>query len=188
MLTRATLCFVGKNTGYKNYDPSHPCRKCWEKHAKPFTGALVYMPWDPASASTSASSNKRQTYQRPLPVFRPPQFSSASSSHHADHHRRIASQPPPTAPMHSPPAHPPPPQHMHSSPPHPPPPHVYSPPPRTQLVGWGSIPPPGAAVMRPGDPRLGGQLCWKCSGRGAVTFLLFEERCDLCNGVGRTFR
>lgn len=27
-------------------------------------------------------------------------------------------------------------------------------------------PPPGALVVQPGDPRIGGRLCWKCDGAG----------------------
>jgi hypothetical protein len=27
-------------------------------------------------------------------------------------------------------------------------------------------PPPGSVVVQPGDPRIGGRLCWKCDGAG----------------------
>ncbi|KAK6199289.1 uncharacterized protein RJT21DRAFT_45602 [Scheffersomyces amazonensis] len=38
----------------------------------------------------------------------------------------------------------------------------------------------------PGDPRLGGILCGRCRGSGLVhTFLLDEELCPVCNGLGR---
>lgn len=42
--------------------------------------------------------------------------------------------------------------------------------------------------MRPGDPRLGGRLCWKCGGTGRITFFMFEGgMCNVCGGVGRTY-
>ncbi|KAF8308305.1 hypothetical protein DL93DRAFT_2100751 [Clavulina sp. PMI_390] len=43
-------------------------------------------------------------------------------------------------------------------------------------------PPPGSLVVMPGDPRIGGQLCWNCNGAGSVMnlFSLFgggDEEC-----------
>src|SRR5713226_1254379 len=35
----------GQNTGYKNNDPSHPCRKCWDRFSKLFTSILASSPW-----------------------------------------------------------------------------------------------------------------------------------------------
>lgn len=40
-------------------------------------------------------------------------------------------------------------------------------------------------VVQPGDPRIGGILCQRCSGRGMVHFFLDLERCSVCNGLGR---
>lgn len=40
-------------------------------------------------------------------------------------------------------------------------------------------------VVRPGDPRLGGVLCGECRGTGRVSFLLDDDLCPLCNGLGR---
>lgn len=40
-------------------------------------------------------------------------------------------------------------------------------------------------VVKPGDPRLGGVLCGECRGTGRVSFLLDEDLCPLCNGLGR---
>lgn len=40
-------------------------------------------------------------------------------------------------------------------------------------------------VVSPGDPRLGGVLCGECRGTGRVTFLLDEDICPLCRGIGR---
>ncbi|EIM79302.1 uncharacterized protein STEHIDRAFT_173171 [Stereum hirsutum FP-91666 SS1] len=59
---------------------------------------------------------------------------------------------------------------------------------RPRLVAAGARPPPGAVVYQPGDPRLGGSLCWRCDGRGVTTFFIFDEgRCEACNGLGRIF-
>ena len=40
-------------------------------------------------------------------------------------------------------------------------------------------------VVKPGDPRLGGVVCGNCRGTGRVRFLLDEDICPLCNGIGR---
>lgn len=48
------------------------------------------------------------------------------------------------------------------------------------------MPPQQPLVVRPGDPRLGGQLCYKCGGRGLrESFWSGDETCWVCNGVGR---
>lgn len=54
--------------------------------------------------------------------------------------------------------------------------------------------PAPALIVRPGDPRIGGRLCWNCSGSGEVTDeglfgILFTstDRCRVCQGAGRTF-
>ncbi|ODV95074.1 hypothetical protein PACTADRAFT_50893 [Pachysolen tannophilus NRRL Y-2460] len=46
-------------------------------------------------------------------------------------------------------------------------------------------PPPNARVVKPGDPAIGGSLCYKCGGKGLVPFFLDEEICNACNGLGR---
>lgn len=46
----------------------------------------------------------------------------------------------------------------------------------------------GPIKLRPGDPRIGGQLCLRCRGSGIVSVFLFEEDyCPTCNGLGRIF-
>lgn len=53
------------------------------------------------------------------------------------------------------------------------------------------IPPPASSSVTytAGDPRIGGNLCWKCGGQGSVDVMLFiRERCPLCLGVGRLFQ
>ncbi|PWN33916.1 uncharacterized protein FA14DRAFT_66280 [Meira miltonrushii] len=61
---------------------------------------------------------------------------------------------------------------------------------RPMLVPYGHIPPPNALVLRPGDPRLGGQLCYKCGGEGVRESFWFGDRetCYVCGGTGRVGR
>ena len=61
---------TGQNPGYKNYDPSHPCSRCWEKYATPFSGPITYASW-----STDGQSGSSPSFQRPLHTFRAPQAS-----------------------------------------------------------------------------------------------------------------
>ncbi|THV06619.1 hypothetical protein K435DRAFT_848702 [Dendrothele bispora CBS 962.96] len=81
-------CEKCHNTGYKHADPTHPCRKCWSKYAKPYKGALTYVwgpsnnsssnsdnpssPISPSSSHTSPHSHSTSNFQRPLPKMRPP--------------------------------------------------------------------------------------------------------------------
>ena len=163
---------TGKNTGYKNYDPSHPCRKCWEKYAKPYTGALTYTPWSP--------SGNDPRMQRALPKFVPPHLSTGSPTH--------GSQPPygsyPRPPQH--------PQHNRSiSQPHHVPssgsgPSYYV---MNPLSPYDTPPVPHAIPIEPGDPRLGGRLCMRCGGAGIRTVMLIDlTTCDNCDGTGRVWR
>ncbi|RPD64063.1 hypothetical protein L226DRAFT_460018 [Lentinus tigrinus ALCF2SS1-7] len=199
-------CQKCRNTGYRNYDPSHPCSRCWDKYAKPYAGAITCAPW---TADGQASSSSSGTFQRPLPVFRAPQaalhqqsaswsgplpanaglsrsattsrVSQANSNGYPGASRThvvpIAGG---VLPMSS-----------------------YLdrlggvggrtvfPPPSWPSPGGQSGTPPSsgnAVVYAPGDPRIGGRLCWRCGGRGKTSFLIFdEETCSICGGVGRTF-
>lgn len=54
--------------------------------------------------------------------------------------------------------------------------------------------PTSALVVRPGDSRIGGRLCWNCHGKGEIEDeglfgMLFtsSDRCRVCMGAGRTF-
>ncbi|PCH44579.1 hypothetical protein WOLCODRAFT_165249 [Wolfiporia cocos MD-104 SS10] len=171
-------CSKCQNTGYRYNDPSMPCSKCWDRYARPYSGALAAAPWQ-GGADTSG------TLQRPLPRFTPPQLAAAK-------HRptQSLSQEPPgraaslsraqigygrvmpiagggiaMSPYLDP--------------------LVAPTPSNVRVIGTA---PPGATVVRPGDPRIGGRLCWRCGGSGVTTFLVFDEMpCSVCNGVGRTF-
>ncbi|KAH7910242.1 hypothetical protein BJ138DRAFT_132744, partial [Hygrophoropsis aurantiaca] len=57
------FCMKCRNTGYKNYQPSNPCRKCWTNFSKPYNGRLF--------ANLSSTSK-----QRALPVITPLRVSS----------------------------------------------------------------------------------------------------------------
>ncbi|BEI82999.1 hypothetical protein CcaverHIS002_0308670 [Cutaneotrichosporon cavernicola] len=66
---------------------------------------------------------------------------------------------------------------------------AYRPPPPRPQMHHTYAPPPGALVVQPGDPRIGGQLCYRCggSGREASLFMFDDGPCYQCRGVGRVF-
>jgi hypothetical protein len=151
----------GQNTGYKNFDPSHPCRKCWDRFSKAFTSILASSPWSGQGSGATSQSERGRTFQRPLPAFKPPQVQPP----------RLQVPPPQPMPGAYPPLSP-----------------VGMPSPTLRIapVPSGAVPPPGATVVMPGDPRIGGRLCWRCGGRGVTPFLIFDEiTCDTCAGIGR---
>jgi len=158
------LCVKCKNTGYKNYDPSHPCRKCWDKYGKPYTGALSYTTW-------SASGNDPRM-QRPLPKFVPPHL--AGGSHRGDPYL-------------------PPPRHPHSRSISQPNQYYTGSGPsyfvKNPFTPNATPPVPHAIPVEPGDSRLGGQLCMRCGGDGYRTVMLIDVMmCDECGGTGRVWR
>jgi hypothetical protein len=176
-------CHKCNNTGFKSFDPSHPCRKCWDRYGKPYTGALTYTPW---SNDTSRPSNSNTTFQRPLPSFTAPQH---SRSHSQIHNRTVSN--PTFCQAHT--------ETQHRSPfdrthtqiqPHA---HTQAPvsnmPLQIHVASPYSLPPPGATIVQPGDHRIGGRICYKCGGSGVVPFFIFDETtCVTCGGVGRIFR
>ena len=125
----------------------------------------------------------------------PPQ--RAEEQHQQNHQRPSNTQ------QYAPPPHQPPPPHGHH-----PSQAFYSPPPLhaggpwgghphgggghhgPMLVPYGHVPPPNALILRPGDPRLGGQLCYKCGGQGVRESFWFGDRetCYVCGGTGRVGR
>ncbi|KAG6872036.1 hypothetical protein C0995_013728 [Termitomyces sp. Mi166 len=156
------LCQKCNNTGYKHADPLNPCKKCWSKHAKPFSGPLAY-----AYSAPASSSQTQTTFQRPLPTLLFP--------------RSVVGAPLP------PPPPPPPPQPQPQWYPRPPTSHPLQPHPHLRTLS-PSGPPPGALVYVAGDPRLGGRACWNCGGKGSESFfLLGSGPCLVCKGVGRVY-
>ena len=164
---------------------------------------MAAAPWP--SHSQSGSSSSRTTYQRPLPRFRAPRtslhssnssYSGSPSSLSGYNHSRSAS----TSRASS--GHPGSSARVIPIPgggvpvPHLDPYNAYKAPPVFPPSSWfGSsapvIPQPAGGnvvVYPPGDPRIGGRLCWRCGGTGRVSFFIFQEdACSICNGVGRTF-
>lgn len=65
------LC-SGNNTGFKNFNPACPRRRCWYQHSRPYAGALIYAPWSNDN-NISSSPNSGTTFQCPLPIYRPNQ-------------------------------------------------------------------------------------------------------------------
>jgi len=147
-LTRVPLS--GQNTGYKNGDPQHPCRGCWDKYAKPFTGALSYAPFGDAAAASHSGIN----LQRPLPRL-PAPATPATSSAPSTVYGQL--------------------------------PGGYAPPqPHRQVSRMNTTMGPGPTVVRPGDPRIGGRLCYRCHGEGMISLFIFDStQCPACNGMGR---
>ncbi|KAF8968966.1 hypothetical protein BDZ97DRAFT_1902736 [Flammula alnicola] len=156
-------CEKCNNVGYKAADPLRPCKRCWNKYAKPFAGPLAYSfnnPSSPQSASPDAN------FQRPLPYVPPPAPRSA----------------PPAFSLSPPQAHFAQGGYMSNRQG-----GFYTPPLGIRATGM-SRPPPGSVIYTAGDPRIGGRLCWRCDGRGNVSFLFLDrETCPVCGGVGRTF-
>ncbi|KAF5361902.1 hypothetical protein D9756_002097 [Leucocoprinus leucothites] len=155
---RGHTCEKCFNTGYKGSDPHRPCKKCWTKYAKPFSGPLVYS----YTSSATSSNTQNINLQRPL----------SNTPNRSGH----------------------------------PPPQFFPPPARPANNGWHSVPqggtrsgashvssgprigpPPGATIYRPGDPRIGGDLCWRCSGKGTMNIIIDVINCPICGGCGRTF-
>ncbi|KAJ6540512.1 hypothetical protein B0H19DRAFT_331819 [Mycena capillaripes] len=158
-------CSRCNNTGYKHADPTRPCHKCWSRYARPYSGALAYAPpSSPSSLSSSSAHPHGLSFQRPLPrLYAPPRSPAPGSSPSS-----AFLYPPPPGPGHA----------------------------RASSLNSLRSPSPtnlgnntGMTVYAPGDPRMGGAPCWRCGGRGAVSFLIFETvPCSVCRGVGRVFR
>ncbi|SCV73289.1 BQ2448_7215 [Microbotryum intermedium] len=173
------VCPKCHNTGYKPFvgtggdDPNHPCRNCWKKYGRPFSGAIQI-----AALSTPTPTN----YQRPLrpqPVHRPPTAAQFGGYPGAVYHGQEGGRPV-----------------MQGQ-------GVYGGGGgggASMGMGYNGVAPSqihvthqppmggGAIVLRPGDPRLGGMRCYRCGGDGTTWGILFQdETCDLCKGVGRVF-
>ncbi|KAI9435212.1 hypothetical protein F5148DRAFT_47725 [Russula earlei] len=150
------LCQKCQNTGYKGFDPSHPCRKCWDRFGTPYTAILDSSPWGGQGTGTTSQSQQGRSFQRPLPALKPPQ-ARLPPLPVADAYRlpRCSSR-------------------------------AWRCGTRRVPMPFGVPPPPDAAVVLPGDKRIGGRLCWQCGGRGKTPFLIFDELpCETCGGIGR---
>ncbi|KAJ7727556.1 hypothetical protein DFH07DRAFT_757682 [Mycena maculata] len=143
------------------YPPHYECYKCNNtgyKHADP--GHPCARCWDRFARPYAGSALAYAPHSAPSPSGGP---AHASSSFQRPLPRLCA--PPPGASAYRPP-----------------PPQILAAP-----RGPGGYPPPGATYP-PGDARLGGVPCWRCGGRGTLSFLIFETLpCGVCRGVGRVF-
>ncbi|GMK53598.1 hypothetical protein CspeluHIS016_0101840 [Cutaneotrichosporon spelunceum] len=155
-------CHKCHNTGYKGANPRSPCSSDWRKYGRPFSGALAASYAAPP-AGGNMSVVGANNFQQPLPAGGQ-QNNMPLLSHHGGggYPGQHAYRPPPPRPQ----MRPPPPQMR----------HTYA-------------PPPGALVVQPGDPRIGGQLCYQCGGTGReLSLFLFDDGpCHRCRGVGRIF-
>lgn len=76
------ICPKCLDTGYKSNDPSHPCRKCWEKYGKTFSPVIIFAPetnLQKPLRNFSSSSTQRPSTQQMVPNGYP---GSYSQSHH----------------------------------------------------------------------------------------------------------
>ncbi|KAJ7050706.1 hypothetical protein C8F01DRAFT_677169 [Mycena amicta] len=190
-------CHKCNNTGYRHSDPSHPCRRCWDKYAKSYAGTLLVAP--APSPGGSSGNTHGATFQRPLLRLYAAGTRPLSADFYSAPPSSSTSYAPPTNPhpslssssSYAPPSHPPPPLSTRGYPP--PPQHPsFSTSSSSSFSSLGQYPgsrqPMPTSTLPPGDPRLGGALCWRCSGRGRVSFLVFETLpCSACGGVGRVY-
>lgn len=153
--------FRGTPTALVPGNPSRPCRKCWGRYARNYEGPLAFADWE-GNANGTGGTN----YQRPIsdpPTI--PESSALAPSPSPAHSRTLSESGslrriPVVAPGAGRPV-----------------------PLVTQSMRRA---PRGAEVVRPGDPRIGGRLCWNCNGTGQVTVFIFDQdRCRVCGGLGR---
>ena len=175
----------GRNTGYKAFDPSHPCRKCWDKYSKPYSGPIVYSSWNDGPSNRqrpllnlrSAATNPSLSFSRSLSSIVNQARNDLSSSSSNPVRR---SHPPPSSPSRRFPIPPPLPPRPRSD-------FITAPVNRSTSSTFPRNGPPSSPVLRPGDPRIGGNLCWNCLGSGRTfgLLLLTNNTCNLCGGIGR---
>lgn len=176
----------GRNTGYKSFDPSQPCRKCWDKYSKSYSGPIIYAPWNDGPSNRqkplfdlrSSAANPSLSLTRSLSSIVNQARNDLSSSSGASAARLHPPSPVyPSRPFPTPPPLPP---RAQSS-------CITSPLNRSASSTWSPGGRPPSVVFRPGDPRIGGNLCWNCLGSGKTFgfLLLTNNTCDLCGGIGR---
>ncbi|WWC63326.1 uncharacterized protein I303_105926 [Kwoniella dejecticola CBS 10117] len=187
-------CHKCNNTGYKANDPSNPHETDWKKYGKPYNSALSTSYLHSTAPGSNPSASSSANFQRPLPIFAQPRHPQLHQNQHQNPYGHL---PPPPGSWNSypgntarPPPPPPPQHHMSMSmggvggPPPMPGQQIYV------QRGPGYIP-PGALVVPPGDPRIGGRPCYNCGGSGRENDFLFGfdvGRCYTCQGLGRVFR
>ena len=169
----------GHNTGYKAFDPSHPCRKCWDKYSKPYSGPIIYASWNDGPSNRqrpllnlrSAATNQSLSFSRSLSSIVNQVRNDLSSPAGSSAGRPPSSPVYPSRRFPAPPPLPPRPRSDYFAP----------------AIRSTSARPPPPAALQPGDPRIGGNLCCNCLGSGRTFgfLLLTNNTCDLCGGIGR---
>ncbi|WVQ74917.1 hypothetical protein IAR50_004525 [Cryptococcus sp. DSM 104548] len=183
-------CRKCNNTGYKANDPSNPHETDWKKFGRVYNSTLAH-----SYTQSITGLHMADNYQKPLPSYAP----AGSPAPFGSSSGQYSHLPPPPSDSkwstypgqgqgprqghsHLPP--PPPPQHPQQY-------QYQHPAPGQQIFvqRTAGMAPPGALVVAPGDPRIGGRLCWRCNGSGKeILFFGFDEgRCSSCSGLGRLF-
>ncbi|KAG8949449.1 hypothetical protein FRC04_008548 [Tulasnella sp. 424] len=69
------FCHKCNNTGYKSFDPSNPCSKCWSKYARDYSGPLTglcHAPSDPVPPRSPFNEASRALVLRGAPDLESP--------------------------------------------------------------------------------------------------------------------
>jgi hypothetical protein len=149
------VLMTGGNTGYKKNDPNNPHDTDWRKYGKPYNSALQASYKSSTGPYANGATQSSSNFQRPLPDLRPPQSAGpgpgpgpgmgSNGGGWNQHPGNHAPRPPPPGQGWQPP-----PQQW--GPPPPPPPQIIH---HNPYLGGPRL--PGGLVVRPGDPRIGGQ-------------------------------
>lgn len=153
------LAFRGTPSALVPGDPSKPCRRCWDRYARSYEGPLVFADWE-GNANGTGGTN----YQRPISDPPPVLESSALAPSLSPVHTRTPSEASSLGRNRA----------MTNAP-------------ATPLSSrYARRAPRGTTFVPPGDPRIGGRVCWNCDGTGEITMFIFgQDQCRVCGGVGR---
>lgn len=199
-----TVCERCHNTGYKHAQASSPCGRCWRKFGREYAGALRAAYERPGSSTDLTGVHLQRPLERvpntaPFPTYvsapaapRPaapaPAVFDEDRYSDAPPHYAVVAQAAPGQLL---------PQQTYPGAGPAPAPAWGTPAPGAHRVGptvdwYGMRPPPGAVVVMPGDPRIGGVLCPQCGGSGTrddlLSFFLGDTECERCSGAGRVTR
>ena len=140
-------------------NPSKPCRRCWDRFSRSYEGPLVFADWE-GNANGTGGTNYQRAISDPPPApepFAPAPSPSPVQSRRPSEANSLRSN-----------------QAMTNAPAAP------------LSMQYMRRAPRGAAVVLPGDPRVGRRVCWNCDGTGEVTLFIFtQEQCRVCGGLGR---
>ena len=150
-------------------DPLQPCRKCWSHYTRHYEGSLANADWE-GNVNGTGGTNYQRPISDPPPI---PQLSTLAPSPSSAHSRPSSA----TGSLRG--------DQLMTTNANTNAPAVVPIVPRMQHSRRSSRS-TTTTVVQPGDPRIGGRICWKCNGAGEVTVFIFDrERCRVCGGVGR---